>query len=139
MVVQCLSARPGLAGEVVRGFSLRISSVTILEVSKGPRSVEPSAGMADDSRARAYCFLAFRLAAQYFFIRKLTAFFTAADIFRRLRTVGVTETSSGSREPRVPFRLDPTRCGKFFTTEAISALSPHTCLCSAPFRTISIV
>jgi hypothetical protein len=31
-------------------------------------------------------FVAARLAAQYFFIRRLTARFCAADIFRRLRT-----------------------------------------------------
>jgi hypothetical protein len=30
--------------------------------------------------------LPFRLAAQYFFIRRLTAFLAAADIFERLRT-----------------------------------------------------
>jgi hypothetical protein len=68
-----------------------------------------------------------RLAAQYFFIRWLTAFRAAADIFRiRRRTFGASaSTAARLRETACDSCLfvRVARCGKFFTSAAISAFN----------------
>jgi hypothetical protein len=72
-------------------------------------------------------FFAFRLAAQYFFIRWLTAFRAAADIvLTRRRTFGASASRVARlRETACDTRLfvRAARCGKFFTSAAISAFN----------------
>jgi hypothetical protein len=93
-----------------------------------------------DGHCRVYDLFAFRLPAQYFFIRSLTAFRAEADIFRARRRTCSASASIAAR----PFAAAletclfalAVRCGKFFTSAAISAFS-SSYLCSAPLRAIS--
>jgi hypothetical protein len=81
----------------------------------------------DHSKNGLQDFFVFRLAAQYFFIRWLTAFRAATDIFlTRRRTFG----ASASRAARLRetacdscLFVRAARCGKCFTSEAISAFN----------------
>jgi len=58
-----------------------------------------------DPMFRLYAFFAFRLAAQNFFIRSLTAFLAASDIVRRRRrrmARFTVSTGAGRRRPECP-------------------------------------
>jgi len=70
-------------------------------------------------------FLPFRLAAQYFLIRRLTAFRAAADIRRRFRR-GRSIVAAGSEDMSICGRLERgarASSGKYFLSAAISVFS----------------
>ena len=73
---------------------------------------------------RAYRFLPARLAAQYFFIRSLTAFRAAADIRRRFRR-GLSIVAAGSGDTSIWALTRDARVssGTYFLRAAISRIS----------------
>ena len=71
----------------------------------------------------AYALFAFRFPAQYFFIRRLTAFRAAADIPRRLR-VGLVALASTAGSDR---RFVDSLVAPFISWDEIAVRTPASC------------